>query len=356
MPTNIRFGFLASPTDVKDADDQTRYRMCVEDALFGAALGYESVWILEHHFSDYYPIPSPLQLLSHIAAKAPSLGLGTMVIVNPWHNPLRLAGEIAMLSRLSAGELHLGMGRGQAPLEFEAFGIDVDSTRERLHESVEVLQQALSGKPFSYRGKYLQMGRTVSIRPRPATERIHLYGAITNPTTATLMAELGIPPLSNGIHPLDVHRGVLKTWTDAVLAGGGQVETVKPISIHTVIADTDAQADRLAREYLPGLFEAQVEHYRSDVERYNLLKTYKSFSEIHERRVWLSDPDNLDDMIALSAIGTSETVRRRIQEYIDIGFNKFIITTSTPYIPQHLRHEWLTRFAEEVIPHFVSQT
>jgi alkanesulfonate monooxygenase SsuD/methylene tetrahydromethanopterin reductase-like flavin-dependent oxidoreductase (luciferase family) len=352
MPRNVRFGFLASPTDVKGADDETRYRMCIEDALFGASLGYESVWILEHHFSDYYPIPSPLQLLSHIAAKAPTLGLGTMVIVNPWHNPLRLAGEIAMLSRLSAGELHLGMGRGQSPMEFEAFGIDVDSTRERLHESVRVLKLALAGDPFSYSGKYLKMERVVSIRPRPVVERIHLYGAITNPDTASLMAELGIPPLSNGIHPLDVHRGVLKTWSDLVEAVGGDTDTVKPISIHTIIADTDAEADKLAREYLPGLFEAQVEHYRSDVDRYSHLNTYKSFQEIHERRVRLCNPDNLDGMIGLSAIGSPETVRDRIQQYIDIGFNKFIITTSTPYIPQHLRHEWLRRFAEQVAPHF----
>ena len=348
----ITFGFCASPTDVKEADDQTRYRICIEDAQFGAALGYDSVWVLEHHFSDYYPIPSPLQLLSHIAAKEPHLGLGTMVIVNPWHDPLRLAGEIAMLSRLSAGELHLGMGRGQAPMEFEAFGIDVDSTRERLHESVEVLTLALTGEPFSYSGKYVEMGRTVSIRPKPATERINLYGAITNPDTGSIMAGLGIPPLCNAIHPQETHRGVLKAWTDGVVAGGGDPHTVKPISIHTIIADTDAEADKLARAHIPAFFEAQVEHYAGDFENYKHLQTYASFAKLHERRRWLCDPDNLDGMISLSAIGSPQTVTRRIQEYVDIGFNKFIITTSTPYIPQHLRHEWLTRFAEEVVPNF----
>ena len=351
----ITFGFCASPTDVKEADDQTRYRICIEDAQFGAALGYDSVWVLEHHFSDYYPIPSPLQLLAHIAAKEPALGLGTMVIVNPWHDPLRLAGEIAMLSRLSAGELHLGMGRGQAPMEFEAFGIDVDTTRERLHESVEVLKLALTGEPFSYSGEYVDMGRTVSIRPKPATDRIHLYGAITNPDTASIMAGLGIPPLSNAIHPQDTHRGVLKLWTELVVEQGGNPQTVKPISIHTIVADTDDEADKLAREHIPSFFEAQVRHYAGDFDHYKGLDTYASFAKIHERRMWLTNPDNLDGLIALSAIGSPETVRRRIQEYVDIGFNKFIITTSTPYIPQRLRHEWLSRFAEEVAPYFATQ-
>ena len=58
------------------------------------------MWLIEHHFSDYFPTPSPLILASHIAGRFPELSLGTCVVVLPWYEPLRLAGEIAMLSLL----------------------------------------------------------------------------------------------------------------------------------------------------------------------------------------------------------------------------------------------------------------
>jgi luciferase-like monooxygenase len=69
----------------------------------GAKLGYDAAWVVEHHFSDYYPTPSPLLLLSHIAARCPGFGLGTAVLVTSWHQPLRMAEEIAMLRLLDVG-------------------------------------------------------------------------------------------------------------------------------------------------------------------------------------------------------------------------------------------------------------
>lgn len=75
------------------------YREVVEDAELGESLGYDSVFMLEHHFGGYYPAPSLLLFLSHIAARCPKVGLGTGVLVLPWYHPLRVVSEFNMLSQ-----------------------------------------------------------------------------------------------------------------------------------------------------------------------------------------------------------------------------------------------------------------
>ena len=97
------FGFQAAAADVPGKSDQDLYRGLMEDCALGHELGYDAAWLLEHHFSDYYPTPSPLLMMAHIAAKFPDLSLGTSVLVLPWYHPLRLAEEIAMLNSLTRG-------------------------------------------------------------------------------------------------------------------------------------------------------------------------------------------------------------------------------------------------------------
>ena len=79
----MTFGVQTAPsTDVRKSD-KVLYDEVIEDVKLAAALGYESVWMLEHHFSDYYPTPSPLLFMAHVAALCPDIGLGTSVLVLP---------------------------------------------------------------------------------------------------------------------------------------------------------------------------------------------------------------------------------------------------------------------------------
>ena len=107
---DITFGFQAAAAGEPGKSDAALYRDLMEDCALGHQLGYDAAWLLEHHFSDYYPTPSPLLFMAHIAAKFPDLSLGTSVLVLPWYHPLRLAEEIAMLNSLTRGTLHLGIG------------------------------------------------------------------------------------------------------------------------------------------------------------------------------------------------------------------------------------------------------
>src|SRR5260370_1081359 len=124
---DVRFGFQAAAADVAGVPDQHLYRDLMADCALGHRLGYDAAWLLEHHFSDYYPTPSPLLMMAHIAAKFPDLSLGPSVLVLPWYHPLRLAEEIAMLNSLTRGTLHLGIGRGTAKMEYDAYNVDKEA-------------------------------------------------------------------------------------------------------------------------------------------------------------------------------------------------------------------------------------
>ena len=84
-------------------------------------LGFESVWSVEHHFTDYTMCPDVYQFLTYMAGRTKTAKLGSMVIVLPWHDPMRAAEEISMLDNISGGRVILGLGRGAGKVEFEGF-------------------------------------------------------------------------------------------------------------------------------------------------------------------------------------------------------------------------------------------
>src|SRR5580765_6902997 len=92
-------------------------------------LGFQSIWGVEHHFTDYTMCPDVLQMLTYFAAKSDSLLLGSMVVVLPWHHPMRVAEEVSMLDNLSNGRVILGLGRGLGRVEFEGLGVDMSTSR-----------------------------------------------------------------------------------------------------------------------------------------------------------------------------------------------------------------------------------
>ena len=97
-------------------------------------------------FQRLLPAAQPLLFLSHIAAACPGLGLGTAVMVLPWYDPVRFA-EDWRCCQLSDGELHIGMGRGTAKIEYDAFGIGMETARDRFRETWQFTQQAPAGRP-----------------------------------------------------------------------------------------------------------------------------------------------------------------------------------------------------------------
>ncbi len=131
-----------------DADVPSRDRLSEFVDLAGAAdaAGLEAAWVAEHHFVGTGLCPSPPVLLSSVAARTRRLRLGSLVSVLPFHAPIQVAEEYAMVDRLSGGRLNFGVGSGYLPLEFEGFGIDPATKREAFDRALETILAAWRGE------------------------------------------------------------------------------------------------------------------------------------------------------------------------------------------------------------------
>ena len=348
----IRFGFQAAPTSDAPKPDAALYDEVIEDCVLGHGLGYDAAWMLEHHFSDYYPTPSPLLFMAHVAAACPGLGLGTCVLVLPWYHPLRLAEEISMLNTLCKGPLHLGLGRGTAKSEYDAYGVAMPEARARFVETWDILRKGLSGKEFTHQGRFWRVERPIRLRPEPAAKPISFYGAIGSLGSAEIMADLGLPPICLAQFPDHLLTRILSVWRERTRSLGRAADATFPLSIKVIVADSDDEAYALGRKYYPRNFEIQARHYEVDANPWENIPEYEQFSRMFSNMRALTDPDKLGPFMQMNLVGSAETVERRIRTLADIGFNYFAISAATPGSDAAFRREMLTRFAREVAPRF----
>ncbi len=350
----MTFGFTAAAVagTPEEGDDATRYRRMLDECKVAMDLGYETAWVLEHHFTDYFPTPSPVVLMAHLAAAFPRLNLGTCVIVAPWYNPVRLAEEIAMLSHLCGNHLHLAFGRGTAKLEYDAYDIDMSEARGRYAEIMAILHKALSGEEFDHDGDYYKVGRRVALRPKPNRERIHLYGAVGSIESAPLNADMGLPILCNTQFPPRFLEQILTAWRARADELELDVTDRPPISANCLVAESDEEARDLARDHLSTFFALQAAHYEADADHWKDIEGYQQFSRAFANLKKLADPANLDKFIDFQLIGAADTVRGRLEALRDMGFGHVIVNCSREGVPHEVRHETLRRFAQDVAPGF----
>jgi probable F420-dependent oxidoreductase len=127
----------------------------------------DSAWVSEHHFSGDGYLPSLLPMLAAFAAVTERIELGTGVVLAPFHDPLRLAEDFAVVDQLSGGRVIAGFGVGWREEEFREFNIEVSSRVRRLRELVDVLRLAWNEERFSYDGRIYRYD-SVSVTPKPA--------------------------------------------------------------------------------------------------------------------------------------------------------------------------------------------
>ena len=155
------------------ADSQSpvqRYNETIEQATRAEALGFESVWPVEHHFNRAVSIlPCPALLLAAVAARTTTLRLGTAIIQLGLAHPLRVAEELATLDVLSGGRVEFGAGRGSNPSHFGGFGVPMSESRDRMVESLDYIRHAWTAERFSFRGKFFQAD-DLALAPRPVQQ------------------------------------------------------------------------------------------------------------------------------------------------------------------------------------------
>src|SRR5919201_189975 len=146
----MRFGtfhLIGSPGMAPAAE---RFGETLDHIALADQLGFDAVWVAEHHFSNYGYSANPLLLIARASATAPRVRFGQAVLVTPFWHPLRLAEDIAIADLLTGGRLEIGLGRGYQPLEFQGFSVDQASSRAIFEEQVELMRLAWTADDFTF--------------------------------------------------------------------------------------------------------------------------------------------------------------------------------------------------------------
>ena len=205
------------------------------------------------------------------------------------------------------------------------------------------------------RASFFNIERPIELRPKAMQERVNLYGATSSPESAGIMAELDLPMIRVSNFPMHFHSNDFDRWNDETLRRGGPTDVTRPILIHAVLADTDEEAVALAKVHLSRYFEKVVEHYEADADPWKELEEFKAYSKFMATSKKLTNPENLGPWLDLQLVGRAETVCEKLQAYVDLGFDHFILQNATYGMPRAYRHEMWERFARDVVPHFAAQ-
>ncbi len=317
-------------------------------------LGFNSLFALEHHFTGYAMSPSPTQLLSYYAGRTKRITLGTSVIVLPWHDPVRVAEEIALLDILCGGRCMFGFGRGAASVEYAGFRIPMEEARPRFVEAAQVVMKALTEDSFEHQGEFFQIPRT-SIRPRPIShpER-RFYASSVSPESAEIMAKLGFGVLVVMQNEWPKAAADIDRYREIAASVG---HTPRPPVILTNIscAESRDEAHEQAVRYLGRKWESIDNHYHFSDGHLATVKGYESYGKMAKTYTKLKDKANLDKAtefyVSIQIVGTPDDCLQQIAELQRLtGMDHLITEFSFGGMPHEDAELNMRLFADRVMP------
>ena len=301
-------------------------------------LGFDSLFALEHHFTGYSMSPAPLQLLSYYAGRTHKITLGTCVIVLPWHDPIRVAEQIALLDILSGGRTLMGFGEA----------------RGRFVEAAQLIIKALTNDTFEWQGEFYQIPRT-SIRPRPIShpER-RFHASAVSPESAEIMAKLGFGMLivMQNEWPKaaeDVHK------YRAITRSVGHTPRPPIILTNVACAPTREEAREWAVRYLGEKWDSIDNHYHFSDGHLSTVKGYESYGKLAKTYTKMKDPGfrskATDFYVSIQIAGTPDDCIQQIAELRRLtGMDHLVTEFSYGSMPHHLAERNMRLFADAVLP------
>lgn len=330
--------------------DAEVYRQELRLAEMAEPLGFDSIWSVEHHFTDYTMCPDVVQFLSYMAGKTQRVKLGSMVIVLPWHDPMRVAEQISLLDHLSGGRMILGMGRGLARVEYDGFRIDQNAGRERFVEHVELVLNALENG-YMEGGEATQQPRR-DIRPFPLRSfRGRTYAAAVSPESMPIMAKLGVGLLVIPQKPWDVVKHDFEIYTDVYREANG-IEPPPPFCGGFFYVDENAdRAEERANKWIGAYYHTAMKHYEMTAEHFGTQKGYEFYSNVGR----YIERHGLDgaarDFAKLMPWGTPEQVLEKLAFIRDtIGMNGVMCHFSYAGMPYDEAEQNMQCFVKHVLP------
>ncbi len=332
--------------------DRQVYANDLSLALQAEPLGFESIWSVEHHFTDYTMCPDVLQFLTYMAGATEKVKLGSMVCVLPWHDPLRVVEQVSMLDNLSQGRLILGLGRGTGKVEFDGFRTPMATARQQFAESTEMLLKALENGYAEFDGEIVRQPR-VDIRPRPwGSMRGRVYAAAVSPDSARIMAEMGVGILIVPQKPWKAVEQELQDYRD-VYRDANDAEPPPPLVAGWTLVDESAdRAEEMARTYIGGYWDSIIKHYQFDQPHLKDTPGYEHHGLMYDRLMAPGGMEAMTDFfVGLQLWGTPEQVVEKIVHLQDRTFmDGYMGVFSFAGMPPEEADRNMKLFAAKVMP------
>ena len=316
-----------------------------------ADAGFDCLWSAEHHFNDYSFVPDNIHLMTHLAAKHPDIDVGTAAVILPWHDPLRVAENAAVLDLLSNGRFRLGFGRGLARREFEIFQLSMDESRGRFDEAAPMIVEALKTGFIEGDGTYYKQPRT-EIRPRPQHSFDgRIYAVASSEESVVSAAKLGAHIIMFADRPWEMRLPTIDRGRDLHREYHG-TEPPNLMLTEFVVCGTDLeQCEGEARQYQGKFVESNFYHYEFLGDHFKSVKGYDSYQQKAEIARATGLEGAVDGFMKAASWGTPDKILRGLEERRkilgDFELNVSFRFGGTPY---EIAERGLKLFAKEVLP------
>jgi alkanesulfonate monooxygenase SsuD/methylene tetrahydromethanopterin reductase-like flavin-dependent oxidoreductase (luciferase family) len=336
----MKFGLLFRAQDPPDSANLTRrWQEILRAGRLAEEVGFDGLFLPEHHMMDDGYVPAPLVGLGALAAVTSRVDLGTTIMLLPFYNPVQVAEHAAMVDVISDGRMILGVGVGNYEPEFELFGRTSANQIALFEESITVIRRLWAGEEVDFESEHFKVkGR---IRPLPRDGGRLWMGAMSFPGVRRA-ARFGAPWPCDPLH--NIH--VIKEWTDAYRAEGERQGTSERLSL-ALLRDgwVGDDLDQVERDWWPSV---RSEHwfYFSQVPRW-----------VADREPLLQGIEAEDDfkfdkhLVDRLVVGDPEQCIDTICRFEDEVANDYLIMSFRMAAgPDHEKElECIERFGKEVI-------
>ena len=336
----------------EDSSDGQMWEEELRLAEIAADSGFNCLWSAEHHFNDYSFVPDNLQLMTHLAATHADIDVGTAAVILPWHNPLRVAENAAVLDMLSGGRLRLGFGRGLARREFETFGVSMDESRERFDEAAPMIVEGSKDRLHRGQRDILQTSPAQRYGPRPQHSFDgRIYAVAASDESVLSAAKLGAHIIMFADRPWEMRMPGIERGRALHREYHG-TEPPNLMLTEFAVCGTDLeQCEEEARQYQGKFVESNFYHYEFLGDHFKSIKGYNAYQEKAEIARSAGLEGAVEGFMKAASWGTPDKILRGLEERREIvGDFELNVAFRFGGIPLPIAERSLKLFAREVLP------
>ncbi len=350
----MRYGifYLPSLSPADRVDGTSRLHTLVEQSAYAEALGFDSIWLAEHHFHSFGGmLSSPPVIGAAIAQRTTKIRIGTAVTLLPYHNPLRIAEDYATLDCLSRGRLDFGIGHGFIKWESLTFGTPLEELRDRFQENLAIILKGWTDSKLTHEGRFYRY-EEVEVLPRPAQQPYPTVwmGATSTEESFAFAGRSGFHlMLIPFLHEIDELRAMVEVYVSARRAAGHDMNTARIIAMYHIYVGESSTEARATAEPALAVYHAAAAEARNLTQGIPEPESYRAHDEHRARMRKLTFNDLVDQNRVL--IGDATEVREKVAHVRErLRLTDLAGNFALGSLPDQPTRATLRRFMEEVGP------